>query len=314
MKNRKWLIFALMTTVCWGLWGALTGLYAAPDIPSTMVYSIWACTMIIPCIIALKLINWKLQYDTRSILLGCTIGLLGSGGQMLLFQAVNIGPAYLIFPIVSLSPIVTIVLSVTLLKERTSLLGAFGILLAILALPLFEYSPDAQGDSSGVLWFLYALAIMSAWGIQAYFMKFSNASMSAESIFVYMTITAVALIPLAYFMTDFNQTIDASISVITSTAGIQILNSIGALFLVYAFRYGLAIVVSPLTNAGAPLISSVLIIMVLGTMPADSKLLGIAVAFVAALILAMVPERVPKKSLQASAEKSKPSSATGSGN
>ena len=37
---------------------------------------------------------------------------------------------------------------------------------------------------------------------------------------------------------------------------IQILNAVGALTLVYAFRYGKAIVVSPLINAGAPLLTT----------------------------------------------------------
>ena len=36
------------------------------------------------------------------------------------------------------------------------------------------------------------------------------------------------------------------------------LNAIGALTLVYAFRYGKAIVVAPLTNAGAPLVTAVI--------------------------------------------------------
>ena len=38
---------------------------------------------------------------------------------MLLFRAVTVGPTYLIFPIVSLSPVITILLSVVLLRERT---------------------------------------------------------------------------------------------------------------------------------------------------------------------------------------------------
>ena len=36
------------------------------------------------------------------------------------------------------------------------------------------------------------------------------------------------------------------------------LNAIGALTLVYAFRYGKAIIVSPLINAGAPLVTAVI--------------------------------------------------------
>lgn len=291
MQSKKWLIFAVITTISWGSWGALTGLFADESIPSTMVYAIWALTMIPPCIIALKLIGWKLERDPRSIILGCTIGLLGSGGQMLLFQAINVGPAYLIFPIISLSPIITIALSFGLLKERTGKLGAVGILLALIALPLFEYSADGTGENTeGVLWFALALLVMAAWGLQAYFMKFSNETMSAESIFFYMTITALALIPVAYGMTDFSQEINFSISVLSSTAAIQILNSIGALCLVYAFRFGKAIVVSPLTNAGAPLISTVLTILVMGVMPTNVKIVGIALAILAAIILAIEPE------------------------
>lgn len=291
MKSRKWLIFAVIATMSWGLWGALTGLFADESIPSTMVYAIWALTMVPPSLIALKLIGWKLERDPRSIILGCTIGLLGSGGQMLLFQAVNVGPAYLIFPIISLSPIITIALSFGLLKERTGKLGAFGIALALIALPLFEYSPgNTEQQTEGVLWFVLALIVMAAWGLQAYFMKFSNETMSAESIFFYMAVTALALIPVAYGMTDFEKEINFSASVISITAGIQVLNAIGALCLVYAFRYGKAIVVSPLTNAGAPLISAVLAIILMGVVPSDVKIIGITLAIIAAIILAVQPE------------------------
>ena len=75
------------------------------------------------------------------------IGLLGAGGQMMLFYALTTGPAYLIFPVISLSPVVTIALSFLLLGERTDTLGAAGIVLALIALPLFDFSP--QGLSEG---------------------------------------------------------------------------------------------------------------------------------------------------------------------
>jgi drug/metabolite transporter (DMT)-like permease len=67
---------------------------------------------------------------------------------------------------------------------------------------------------------------------------------------------------------------------------------VGALTLVYAFRYGKAIVVSPLTNAGAPLITALLSILLLGTVPTATKLAGIALALVAAVFLAIEPEAV----------------------
>ncbi|MGP9670742.1 hypothetical protein ACT3S9_05525 [Pseudoalteromonas sp. AOP31-A2-14] len=64
----------------------------------------------------------------------------------------------------------------------------------------------------------------------------------------------------------------------------------GALCLVYAFRYGKAMVVSPLTNAGAPLISSILSILFIGVIPNELKILGIILAIIAAILLAIEPE------------------------
>ena len=286
MKSKLWLIFAIITTVFWGIWGAFTGLPTENGFPETLVYCVWALTMIPPAIIALKLIDWKLNRDKKSIIYGCLIGILGAGGQMVLFHAVSEGPSYLIFPIISLSPMVTIVLSYTFLKERTGILGTIGIILALLALPLFDYSDGNETTDYGFLWFVLAVIVLLAWGLQAYFMKFANESMNAESIFFYMTLTGLALIPIALIMTDFSQEINYGVEGPWLAAAIQILNSIGALGLVYAFRYGKAMVVSPMTNAGAPLITSVISMIVLGFIPGTFKIIGIVLAVLAAFFLA----------------------------
>ena len=289
MKSKLWLFFALVTTVFWGIWGAFTGLPTENGFPETLVYCVWALTMIPPAIIALKLVGWKLNRDKKSIIYGCIIGLLGAGGQMVLFHAVSHGPTYLIFPIISLSPMVTIILSYTFLKERTGIMGTIGIILAILALPLFDYSDGSETSDYGYLWFVLAIIVLFAWGLQAYFMKFANESMNAESIFFYMTITGLAIIPVALFMTDFSQDINYGPNGPWLAAGIQILNSIGALCLVYAFRYGKAMVVSPMTNAGAPLITAIISMLVLGFVPGTFKIIGILLAVIAAFLLAFDP-------------------------
>ena len=73
-------------------------------------------------------------------------------------------------------------------------------------------------------------------------------------------------------------------------AATQILNSIGALTLVFAFRYGKAIVVAPLANAGAPLITAIISLLLLGVVPQPLKLTGLALALIAAVLLAIEPE------------------------
>lgn len=293
MKGKLWLGYALTTMIFWGVWGAFTGIPAENGFPETLIYGVWALTMIPPALVALKLIDWKLERDGKSILLGLTIGLLGAGGQMILFHAVTIGPTYLIFPIISLSPVITIGLSFLFLRERTGKAGTFGIVLALIALPLFDYSGGGQGSDYGATWFVLALCVLAAWGIQAFFMKLANETMQAESIFFYMMVTGLMLVPVALLMTDFSQPINWGPSGPWLSAAIQILNAVGALCLVYAFRYGKAMVVSPMTNAGAPLMTAVIALIIFGAVPSMFKIAGIGLALIAACLLAIEPEESP---------------------
>lgn len=294
MKSKLWLTYAIMTTVCWGVWGVFTGLPSENGFPETLVYSVWAVTMLLPAVVSLKSAGWQVQYDRRSIAYGLTIGLLGAGGQMLLFYTVTLGPAYLIFPIISLSPVITIVLSFVFLKERTTTRGVLGIVLAIAALPLFEYSQGHESADSGLLWFVLALLVLITWGVQAFFMKLSQHTMTGESVFFYMTLSGLLLIPVAVLMTDFTREINWGADGPYLAAGIQLLNSVGALTLVFAFRYGKAIVVSPMTNAGAPLITAVISMTLLGVVPGPAKVAGIICAVLAAVLLALEPEKSEK--------------------
>ncbi len=294
MGPRTWLLYALATTMLWGVWGAFTGLPEERGFPETLVYCVWSLTMVAPALYALARADWQLERDPRSLAYGMIIGLLGAGGQMVLFYAVKIGPPYLIFPVISLSPIVTIALSYLLLRERTNAVGSAGIVLALIALPLFDFSFEGMSEGKQLGWFVLSLIVMVAWGVQAYFMKAANHHMRAESIFFYMMITGIMLAPVTWTMTDFGGPINWGTDGPYLAAGIQMLNAIGALTLVYAFRYGQAIVVSPLTNAGAPLITAVISLVIIGAWPGRLKLVAIALACIAALLLALTPEEDAK--------------------
>jgi hypothetical protein len=130
---------------------------------------------------------------------------------------------------------VLIALSFLLMRERTGRLGAFGILLALLALPTFDFAPGSGGGASAA-WLVPALIVMLCWGVQAYFMKAANHVMSGESIFVYMMLSGLTLIPVAWAMTDFGRPINWGLDGPWLAALIQVLNAIGALTLVFAFR------------------------------------------------------------------------------
>lgn len=287
MKSRPWLVYAVLTTLFWGIWGALIEIPEKAGFPATLGYAVWALTMIPPAIIALKLINWKLEYDSKSILLGCIVGFTGAGGQLVLFQALRLGPAYLVFPFVSLSPVITIVLSYIFLKERASKKGWWGIAIALVAILFLSYQPANSSMGTGIMWILLSLIVFAAWGLQAYVMRFANNTMKTESIFFYMMITALVLIPVALYMTDFSQPINWGFKGPYLAAIIQILNSIGALMIVYAFRYGKAIIVSPLTNAGGPVITIIISLSLYQVIPHPIILIGMGMALVSIFLMAI---------------------------
>jgi uncharacterized membrane protein len=280
MKNKPWLFYTILTTVTWGIWGALIELPEKAGFPPTLGYSVWALTMIPCALFALSLNRFRLEHDKKSLFYGMMIGFTGSGGTVLLFEVLKSGPAYIIFPIISLSPILTIILSIVFLKEKATRQSWIGIMLALIAIFLLSYSKPDDSDTKEYLWLELSILIFIMWGVQAFYMKLANISMKAESIFAYMAITAVMLIPLTILMTDFHQEINWGFKGPYLTAIIQILNAIGALSLVYAIRYGKVIIVTPMT-ALYPLITILLSLIIYAVIPAPATIAGIILALIA---------------------------------
>jgi len=284
-RARPWLLYAVLTTIFFGLWGALIEVPEKAGFPATLGYAVWALTMIPCAAVALGVGGWALDWNWRAILLGLAVGLLGAGGQIILFLVLRKAPAYIVFPIVSLYPMLTVFLSAVFLRERASKRVWIGIVLAILALPLLSFQPPESGDPMGLSWLIGPLAVFVAWGVQVFLMKFANRSMTAESLFFYMTAGAVALIPAAWKLTDFSQPINWGWRGPWLAAAIQVLNSLGALFLVYALRYGKAIIVVPMT-ALAPVLTIMLSLALYRVVPHPVLVAGIVLASIAIYLLA----------------------------
>lgn len=289
MKSRAWLFYAMTVTVLWGVWGALIEIPEKAGFPATLGYSVWALTMIPVAVIALKLIGWKLDHDRRSILFGMSAGLLGCGGQLILFQCLRIGPAYIVFPIISLYPVVTIILSVFLLKESASKRSWVGIILALMAIVLLSYQPPENSPVKGYLWLLLAMIVFLMWGVQAYIMKFASdsskeGSMKAESITFYTMSSAILLIPIALIMTDFSLKVNWGFTGVYSAGLIQSLNAVGFLFFAYAIRYGKAIIVVPMMSL-APVVTVILSLILYAVIPHPIIITGMVLAFIAIYLL-----------------------------
>ena len=282
MKNKLWLVFILITIATWGVWGALSDhLMQQYGIPDTVVYILWALTMIPCAIVALVINKGKFLHDGKAALLGCTVGLLGAGGQLVLFKALTLGPSYIIFPFISMSPVIVIALAAIFLKEKANRWQIAGIAVALVAILLLSIQTGgADSPVSGWLWIVLAILVLFAWGIQGFFMKFANNSMDAESIFVWMAISGLVLIPVAYYMNGDAAAFFASADAVSKSFGcfgIQILNAIGALTLVYAYRHGKAVVVSPMEGL-SPMVTVLLSLIIWQAIPNPLQIGGICCA------------------------------------
>ncbi len=284
-KTNSWLIYVIIHVLFIGIWGAVIEIPEKNGFPATLGYVVWALTMVPAAIAALKTKGWKLDFNKKAMLWGGLAGLLGAGGQLVLFFTLRIAPAYLVFPLLSLTPVVTILMAVLLLHEKTGKMGWIGVGLALISIFMLSYQPAGAGQVSGYTWMLLVAVPLFAWGAQGYIMRFANEIMSAESLYFYMTATSVMLIPLALYMTDFNQPIEWGLKGPYLSAILQSLNAFGALCLVYAFRYGKAIIIAPITTALSPVLTVSLSLAIYQTIPHPIIIAGIAVAIISALLM-----------------------------
>jgi drug/metabolite transporter (DMT)-like permease len=245
--------------------------------------------MLVP---AFFILRSERTFDRRPIaaVYGLLIGLTGAGGQLVLFKALTIGPAYLIFPIVALSPGITVLMATFLLRERLLGLTKIGIVLALIALVFFNISGDT-GDAAVGPWLILALLITLAWGVQAYYMrKAATVGVNDGTTFGYMAISGLLLVPVAFVMMG-SFPGGAPWQAPTLTLGTQLLNAVGALFLVMALSRGKASIVAPTTNALAPVLTVLISLAVYQTLPTIYGTLGIVLAIVGSTLMVYGDEK-----------------------
>jgi len=288
-NTRSWIFYAALLILFWGVWGAFSALPATRyGYPDEMIYSIWALTMIIPAVFALR--GQRFDRRPQAAVYGLLIGLTGAGGQLLLFQALTMGPAYLIFPIVSISPAVTVVMAMVLLRERISKLAAVGLVAALAAIVLFSVT-SAESDGSTGPWLPLAIGICIAWGVQAYFMrKTATIGVNEATTFGWMAISAIVLIPVALLSLG-GIPLDFPWQAPVLTAGTQLLNAVGALFLVMALSRGKATIVAPTTNALAPALTIIVSLIAYQTLPSPYGAAGIALALIGSTLMVYSDEK-----------------------
>ncbi len=288
-KTQSWIFYAALLVLFWGVWGAFSALpitlYGYPD---EMIYVIWAVVMIIPAAFALR--GHKFDRRPKAAMYGLLIGLTGAGGQLLLFNALSSGPAYLIFPIISISPAITVLMAMAFLRERLPRVAVIGLIAALAAIVLFSVS-SGSGDVGSGPWLIIAVFVCIAWGVQAFFMrKAATIGVNDATTFAWMAISGLILTPFAIFSMG-GIPLDVPWQAPVLTAATQILNAVGALFLVMALSRGKASIVAPTTNALAPVLTIVVSLVVYQTLPTVFATIAIVLALIGSTLMVYSDER-----------------------
>jgi uncharacterized membrane protein len=286
MKKEAWLGLALATTLLWGIWGALIEVPEKAGFPATLGFVAWAATFLVTCPWVLRRTGWRLEHSPRSVVLGILGGLPAGGGNLTLFIALKSGPAWLVFPLVSLYPVLTVLLAAVFLRERVSLRPGIGIALACLAAPLVAWqSPGQPTDHSGP-WLFWSVVTCVLWGVQAFVWKLAERDISSEGLYVWLGISSFLIVPPALLLTDFSTAINWGPSGAWLAFIVQGLNSVGALTYVYALKRGRALIVVPLC-ALAPTITVAISLVMHATWPHPIVLVGVVFSAIAVVLLGL---------------------------
>ncbi|VFQ45903.1 EamA family transporter [Desulfoluna butyratoxydans] len=134
--SANWIAPALVTLVCWGLWGfipKLTTQYISPM--SAMIYETIGAAIV--GLVVLTLVDFRPEVHVKGVCLGITTGIIGLTGALGFLFAVKSGKVAVVAMFTSMSPIITVALGCLVLKEPVTLKEGLGILSAFAAIFFF---------------------------------------------------------------------------------------------------------------------------------------------------------------------------------
>ncbi len=135
MTKTTWLAPAVLALVLWGVWGMFQKL-AANHMPPRSVYLVSALGAIIVVVVILITGRFPPQFTTEGTLFAVIAGICSSIGGLLFLYAVSKGEASVVITFTALYPVITVILSFTVLREMITLKQGIGIVLALFSMVL----------------------------------------------------------------------------------------------------------------------------------------------------------------------------------
>lgn len=127
----EWVLYSIIAIIIWGFWSFFNKM-AADRIDPRIAVVFYAIGVFAVGLIMAGYFKFKLKYNTGSIY-GLLAGICACAGGIFFLMALNKGKASLVVPFTALYPVITVILSFIILKERVSIINLIGIVIAIVA-------------------------------------------------------------------------------------------------------------------------------------------------------------------------------------
>lgn len=127
-----WYLYAVLTVVTWGLWGLCSKIaanYAKPR--QALLFQ--TVGIIVFAVVVLILEKFKIEWNALGFGWAAVGGFLAFVGFLTFFAALDQGKASTVVTLSALYPLVTILLSITFLREKLTTRQGIGIVVALIA-------------------------------------------------------------------------------------------------------------------------------------------------------------------------------------
>ena len=135
-KSRRWLLWAMLSLVFWGLW-AIPSKLAITEIGESDYILIDGLTMVLTWVpLWLIMDKGRMNREARKLGYSGTAGILASVGTISLFLAISNGQVSLVTPLTSIYPLFTVLLARIVLKEKLEWLQYLAIAAGVVGVVL----------------------------------------------------------------------------------------------------------------------------------------------------------------------------------
>ncbi len=238
----RWLLYAILASLTWGVWGILTKFISGDINPFTIHFMFTTGALFtLPLVIRRCKIA---EVNIKGILFGTGAGILVVLGNVSVYQSFKMGGnASIVIPFTNLYPLVTIMIALTVFKEKLSWVNGLGVLIVVPAIIIISGQSQIFSDPAGTfqstgpgIWLMFAFLSLILFGFYNASQKVIAGKLTTAWAYLSFLISSflVSVCFMAFGLIDFH--FPGKMFWYGSTAGF--LDGLGVLAIFSAYRAG----------------------------------------------------------------------------